>query len=113
MSETQEKVKREYKVAYFDAFAYSDRAGQDALVFVGASGEEYSVTVQEVCAALTAAPALLEALKVAVKATAGHVRWCNYCGQPDDANEKSTPHTNTCWVPAAEAAIVLAEGVAP
>jgi len=56
---------------------------------------------------------LLKALKAAVDSTAGHVRWCLYCGHPDDAGVKPMPHTDTCWVPAADKAIFKAEGGQP
>lgn len=56
------------------------------------------------------APALLEALQAAVAGMTSGVRWCNYCGTPDDADARPMLHTNTCWVPAAEAAVAAALG---
>ena len=57
-----------------------------------------------------AAPALLKALEIAFYCTVGGVRWCSYCGHDDDAQTKPMPHTSTCWVPLAEAAIAAARG---
>ena len=53
---------------------------------------------------------LVEALQTAVYCTVGNVRWCGYCGHDDDAQTKPMPHTSTCWVPLAEAALAAARG---
>lgn len=85
------------------------------LGFMVASSSETSVIalgIEEEADAhlIAAAPALLKALEIAFYCTVGGVRWCSYCGHDSDSLTKPMPHTSTCWVPLAEAAIAAARG---